>query len=179
MDSAQGVIGWAGAKRYGGKTLYSFKFDGSDTFYRCGEENPNVSQGDVVSFTYKTDKSGNFVCDVKSIQKTGGAPQQAASPKKSGGTKYQADDDRQKVISLQAATNTAVAMTKVAVEAGMLKLGAQGKQFDAFKAVVDKLADELVVKYMNAPTHVTALLAQGVETANEAATEVESGVDDE
>ena len=188
-DSAQGVIGWAGSRRYGGKTLYSFKFDGSDTFYRCGEVNPNISQGDVVSFEYSTDRNNNYICDVNTIKKTGGeAPKssgggtggQKRQSGGGGGTRYQADDDRQKVISLQAATNTAVAITKIAVEGGMLKLGAQGKQFDALKAVVDKLADELVVKYMNAPAHVTSLVETGaVATANDAASEVESEVDDD
>lgn len=180
-ETASGVVGWVGSKKFGKKNLWSFKFDGEEDFFRTGETDPNLKQGDVISFDWSVNNNGYKVVDVSSIEKS-----QAAKPevKAQGGSATAKAaigyDQKQRVISYQAATNSAIAIAKIAVENDMLKLGAQNKKLENFNQVVTEIADELVVQYMNAPEYIEGLLeASSILEEPQVNVAAEDGVSDD
>ena len=179
-ESATGVVKWAGGKDIKGRTYFSFSLVDVDGFFRCGTDNPNVNKGDSVSFNYDIDpKWGNQV-DKNSIKVVDSAPAQApASKGTSAGTAVSRDDywankeaadvDRQKIISLQAATNIATNIVTAALSADILALPTKkAEKFDALVAMVNQVADDLVVRYVSAPAHVDKLVEQTAVMAEEA-----------
>ena len=167
-EQLQGVVKWAGGKDIKGRTYFSFNLVDVDDFFRCGTNDPKVNKGDSISFEYEIDpKWGNQV-DTKSVKVSDSAPKQksAASPSGSGigrdeywANKEAADVDRQKIISLQAATNIATNIVVAALQAEVLPLPAKkAEKFDALLAMVEQVADDLVVRYVNAPEHVDDLV---------------------
>lgn len=166
-----GVVKWAGGKDIKGRTYFSFNLVDIDGFFRCGTNDPKVSAGDTVSFAYEIDpKWGNQV-DTKSIEVVDSAPTTTTKTPAAGGkavgrdeywaNKEAADVDRQKIISLQAATNIATNIVTAALAAEVLALPAKkAEKFDALLAMVNTVADSLVVRYVNAPLHVDLLCAE-------------------
>lgn len=173
------VVKWAGGKDIKGRTYFSFNLVDVDDFFRCGTNDPNVKKGDMITFKYDIDpKWGNQV-DVKSVEVVDKAPEQKAAPaaKKNAGTavgrddywanKEAADVDRQKIISLQAATNIATNIVTAALQADVLPLPTKkAEKFDALLAMVEQVADDLVVRYVNAPQRVDELTAEVAQPAN-------------
>jgi hypothetical protein len=151
MERGFGVVEKTTTKPYKGKTYYGFKLVGDDTLYRTGQINSNLENGVKVSFNYEVTDYGPMV-DVKSVK----AYQGKASAPTTGNkddywkNKELADVTRQKQISYQAATNTAVSMVNFAVDKGYIKIGAKAS-LEAYVASVVQLAGEIFNNYQTVP----------------------------
>lgn len=193
MSEQVGVVKWMGGKTIKGRTYYSFNLVDVDGFFRCGQDEPQIKKGDMISFSYETDQWGDQV-DKKSIVVLDEVKEEvkAAAPvkKQSGGTavgrddywanKEAADVDRQKIISLQAATNIATNIVTAALAADALSLPAKkAEKFDALLAMVEQVADDLVVRYVNAPAHIDELVAGAVSKPKQDNNNYGSELDDE
>ena len=169
-EQATGVVKWEGGKEIKGRTYFSFNLVDVDGFFRCGTKQPKLSKGDTVSFTYEIDPQWGNQVDVPSVKVVDSAPKGVTTPQAGGGSgkavgrddywanKELADVDRQKIISLQAATNIATNIVVAALAAEVLPLPAKkAEKFDALLAMVETVADTLVVRYVNAPSRVDEL----------------------
>lgn len=171
MSNQQGVVKWAGSKDIKGRTYFSFNLVDIDGFFRCGTRDPNVNKGDAIEFTFEVDpKWGNQV-DTKTVKVVDSAPEVAPAPLVQPASKVAvgrddywankelADVSRQKIISLQAATNTATSIVTAALAADVLPLPTKkAEKFDALVFMIHELADFLVVRYTTAPAHVDLLV---------------------
>jgi hypothetical protein len=179
--TASGKVTYVGSKVFKGRTYWSFKIDSKpDDFFRTGLEEPNFAKGKVISFDYEVTQYGNEVIvpsivhvDVEAAPKASVAPKAAKVASESGRNpkdeywekKAQEDIDRQKIISYQAATKTAITIINAAVALDILPVVGKSKpeKWESLNALVTAVADDLVVKYMNAPAHLDELLASVVE----------------
>lgn len=115
---------WSG--RNGTVTLYSFKIEGDDTYYRTGRKNPNLQRGQFVKFTV----DGQDV-DMDTVER---GEVKDTVPTKSGGgggsrDSYWKDKEAydktvvQPRIAYCAARHDAVALAAAALEASAISLG--------------------------------------------------------
>jgi len=78
-ERVKGVVGPTSSKDWTGRngtvTLYSFKLEGGDTWYRCGTEKPSFNQGDSITFECET-KGNNVTVVPNSVVKTEAAKAQ-------------------------------------------------------------------------------------------------------
>lgn len=178
-DTRKGVVGYVSpGKEFRGSTLYSFKLDGDDTWYGCGESKPGFSAGDMVMFDCNT-MNGRTTVMMESIKmKKGEAPVAAPKPagKAWGGKKDPAkdqywtdreakDDARQKAITYQAARKDALTFLEMAVQAEGVKLpAASNKKYDALMAMVD----ELTLKFYHDTQNMDSLIGKDVKEVEEA-----------
>jgi len=184
MTQQTGRVGWVGSKKLSGRNYFSFNLVGvKDMFFRTGTVDTGVVKGDEVSFEYVEDKWGLQV-DVKSIVKasapaaTQNAPDVGKVATKDNYWDKKAQDDkvRQHIISYQAATNTALKVVETAISLDILPKPSGSKiadKFDSLMSMVEQVADDLVLKFENAPNHIKELKAILGET--EAAVDATEG----
>ena len=157
-NTASGVIEWVGSRAFQGNALWSFKMN--DTFYRCGQTNPQVNKGDTVSFSYETDGKGNHNVLTPTIEitsKAQEAPAAKSTPPKedwNARSKYWEDKEARDIVNghvirYQSATNTAVELVKLAQAEGILPVtgSKKGDKFDALVELVGKVRDDLIRDY--------------------------------
>lgn len=161
-------------------TFYDLIVDGQK--YGNGKYAPrDVKEGDVVSFEYETTQRGQYTNhNIKSrtLRKVegGGATQarpQAARPAAVAAPArqpYTPWDERQEIISKQAALNTAIALGGLAVEAGAVLVNKTAKDNEKLTLVHNWIMEE-AAKIFNATTGRTwdVQLADNIETPKEAA----------
>ena len=122
--------------------LYSFKVNGN--WYKCGFDNPNVSQGDNVEFSYENTQYGDEVTK-GSVRKlaAGEAPAVAANA-----PQHMTPDARQLSIIYQSSRKDAIQILSLAVERELVKLP-KASGYDTFLSLVDDLTVELSKKAVN------------------------------
>jgi hypothetical protein len=180
MPQASGSVGYIGSKVFNGRTFHSFKLDGDDNWYRTGMQAPEFKKGDVLSFPYEINQYGNQVDlkDVTVMHSADSTPTETTvrgnksyAKKPSGSSrdeywenKAKEDIDRQKIISYQAAMNTAVNIVQVAVALDALPISGstKPKRWESLNAVIQGVAQDLVRSYMAAPQTVAELMEEGV-----------------
>lgn len=178
-------------------TLYSFRIEDDNKYYRHGTEDPGCREGDFIQFV--TD--GNNNVEFNSIQKTE-APQSARpSPaqsaktsgqrpqsKRTGSTgatsrdQYWADKEARDLekdaryqstdvprMSFSAAQDRAVRLVAAALEHDALSFGsvAKGKKLDMLLDYVDQVTDRFFLQSIGAPERLVVLQDQPIETAQE------------
>ncbi len=183
-----GRVGWVGSKKLSGRNYYSFNLIGvKDMFFRTGTVDAGLVKGDQVSFEYEENQYGLQV-DVKSIVKdatpsaTQNAPAVGKVATKDNYWEKKAQDDkiRQHIISYQAATNTALKVVETAIQLDILPKPAGSKiadKFDSLLAMVEQVADDLVLKFENAPAHIKELKA--ISQVADSAEDVDGGISDD
>lgn len=154
MNRGYGVVEKVTTKVFKGKTYHGFVLAGDEALYRTGQISPGVEVGAKVSFNYDTTDYGPMV-DVKSIKAYKGKAEPLASSGSGNKDDYwrnkeHADVARQKQISYQAATNTAVNMVNFAIDKGYIKIGAKNS-LEAYVAAVEHLAGGIYGNYQTIP----------------------------
>ena len=174
-EKFEGVVDWAGGKDFRGNTLYSMKI--GEQWFRTGTTNPNVSRGDFVSFEFDFDGKGNNVNMNTFVRKTqeerapNVVPNNVRAVTRGGGASrkpaYEANDDRQKMISWQAAVNTAIALVNGGISNGYVTIaGRKGDvKYDAYKAMVLQEARDLFRLTQVVPDEYDSLVAAASEVA--------------
>lgn len=167
METVKGKVAYVNYNEKFG--LYSFTIGGRDGFFSCGKVNPQVTKGDFITFEFENNGKYNNV-SVPTIQKSegtqqveGGAEAAASStkakPARSSG--YVANDDRQKMISYQAAANTSLSFLELALANDALKLPAkQNVKLDALKAIWVEETENLFRTYQQIPERYDELCAE-------------------
>jgi hypothetical protein len=166
----QGNVEWSGGKTFNGKVLYSVKVGG--TFYRCGTVNPSVERDDYVVFEFEEERGQNVI-DMKTFKKKENTEPQvqskevksyakagnSSSPKRSN--TYEPNDDRQKMISWQAAINSATVIVNGAIEQGLIKISGRNQQvkYDAYRAAIIEEAKSLFKLTQEVPSNYENLIA--------------------
>jgi hypothetical protein len=159
LNNITGVIEYLDAKEGQWGTMFSIKVNG--TRYSLGKLDPTakfgVVKGDVVRFSAAQNAKGYW--DVKGpITKVAEAEPQVvrASPSAAavGGvaaTYRAAEDNKQKVISRQAARNSAIQFLQLAQAAGVLPAApkTKGQGFDLLRDLLDKITDEFYNDSLN------------------------------
>ena len=166
MEAVQGTVSDVSSKEWQDKLLWSFQVDGDKRYFRTGEKKPNFSVGDLVKFEFEQKGKSNAV-QFNTIKSKKGDGSYTPKPKPSyngGGFKkksnsrddYWENKDKydkqvtQPMIHLQSATNAAINLVAAAVQAECSPLPKSGKKeekFEAYKAIVLKVADELFANY--------------------------------
>ena len=149
MPQATGRVSRIFTKDWQGKTLYSFKIDGNDEYFRTGETQPAFAEGDNISFSYGQTANG-----ANNVQR-GSAKVESSAPKPSGGQQPSAGrgpDTRQHLIMYQASTNYAIQMTTAALAAGILPAAGTNKaaKWDTYKGLVHEIRDEIFTEFTDA-----------------------------
>ena len=150
----QGVLSKISSKQGTGAngkpwTAYSLGVDNGDgslTWYRSGFDKPEVTEGSYVKFSAKETKPGIFTVDGDvAVDKSRRAEKavQAASV---------SSDTRQNSIVRQNATSTAALIVNNMVTAGVVKLPAKGKAFDAYLELVQDVANRIFLVNIDPPT---------------------------
>lgn len=166
----QGNIEWSGGKAFNGKVLYSIKVGG--TFYRCGAVNPDVERDDYVVFEFEEERGQNII-DMKTFKKKENTEPQVQSKEVKSYTnpgdsapakrtsKYEPNDDRQKMISWQAAINSATVIVNGAIEQGLIKISGRTQQvkYDAYRAAIIEEAKSLFKLTQEVPANYEKLIA--------------------
>lgn len=165
--AVSGYVNFVGEKEWKGRngmvTLYSFRIEGDDTYYRTGQTNPEVAKGQFVKFT-----ANDQNVDMSSIQR-GDVKQEAPATKAQGNVgnrnDYWVEKDRydkevvQPRIAYCAARRDAIAITKALFEGGILKPATKANErVPGFLAVVAQVTDDLL-------THQIEVLEGGGATA--------------
>lgn len=152
-----------GTSRFAGQTSYKIKLDGQEPYYGCFINRPSCNAGDVVEFDYTTNDKGFHNVDLKTLKVTGGgsapAPAgggtaQVSAPAGNSRDNYWAEKDRydkeirQPLICYQSAHKDAVTIACAALAADIIPLGQKkAGKLDVFKELVNKLTDEIYLKY--------------------------------
>lgn len=128
--------------------MHNIEVDGKT--YGCGKfPLKGVREGDYISFD-AIQKGRFFQVDYKTVQKLAEPPASAAGPSSSpslvrGPTKgYYPEEERQKVISRQAARNAALTFVQLAQAEGALeipKTAKAGAKFDLLLGIVDEITE--------------------------------------
>ena len=133
--------------------LYSIKVD--DEWYGFGFDNPNVQEGEAITFTAEKAKFGKGMDGVaSSIERmAAGAPATVAATTKA--------DDRQTSIVYQSQHRDALEAVKFMVEKDIIKLPAkQADKYDVFLGLVQDLTvtwtKEALAPDLSSPTEETA-----------------------
>lgn len=164
MTTQTGVVDKKYTKNLKGKTFYSFNLD--DTWYRTGMREGKFEEGDKITFDYEVDEYGNQV-DLKTVKvlESGVAQSKPAKAVAKGASskgvskddywqrKEQADVDRQKIISFQAAFNSATNIVGLALQHEAISLGsAKAKRLGVLKDAVMEIANDLYAVYLSRPS---------------------------
>lgn len=157
MSEVQGFIQFLDSRETRFGKMYDIKVNG--TKYGLGKFPPKgVSQGDYVSFTaeqkgqYWNVKTGTL----SKLEK----PAAVEAPKVVGGSSYNSFDNRQTVISKQAALNTSLTFVKLLQDAGALPIPAKvakDKQAD----LIEQIVMEYAGKFYNFSTGETLEVPSG------------------
>lgn len=111
--------------------LYSFKIN--EDWFNCGFDNPNISKGDSIEFSFTEDKFGKNV-DVKSIQKSTSAPVATSSGKARA---VPVSGDRQVSIVYQSQHRDAIEAVNFMITNGLVKLPTkQADKYDTYMELV-------------------------------------------
>lgn len=155
----RGVVQFANAKEFNGKTLYSFKLQGDTHYNNCGTSDPVLSKGDYISFNGEMNAKGAVNVDVGSITKgeqdgvaksaiarnTALRKVVAASSKDSyWENKEIRDVTTQKTIQLQASRNSAIALASAILQAGAVagyEKAKPAEKTDIITSLVDLLTE--------------------------------------
>lgn len=154
-EAHSGYVTFVNTKDWNGRngpvTLYSFRIEGDDTYWRTGRDDPQLQKGQFAKFTAE----GQNV-DVTSIER-GDIKVETAAPKKSGGgsassrNEYWENKDKhdkevvQPRIMYCAARRDAITIATAALNADALKLGSKAAtKVDNFVGAVVKLTAELL-----------------------------------
>lgn len=128
--------------------MYTIVVDGQR--YGAGKENPGDITGKTVKIIY-TEKGqyknitgkAMILADAAAPRVVTGAPASAAVARASGGGEYVTDAAKQKVISRQAARNSAIAAVNILAQCGALPAaGKTAKQADVVLGFIDKLTED-------------------------------------
>lgn len=161
-------------------TFYDLIVDGQK--YGNGKFAPrDVKEGDVVSFEYETTQRGQYTnhnIKARSLRKVEGGAAAQASPKVAQPAAaaapvrqpYTAFDERQEIISKQAALNTAIALGTLAVEAGAVLVNKTAKDNEKLTLVHNWIMEEAArIFRQTTGREWDVQLAEGIETPKEAA----------
>lgn len=137
-----GVVEFLNEKEFGGRKLYSIKVEGE--YYGCGNKRPACSKGDSVKFNaVQNGKYWNVDGNVDVQTGSAAAATAAASPGR------MMEERKQKAIALQAARNSAIAVTSALLQSGAIKLpSTQAKQADVVLGFISDLAAEYLEETM-------------------------------
>ena len=184
-----GLVARTGSKQHSKWTFWSFALEGEKgVYYRTGSQSLGIQKGQYVEFEYdEVENNGytNLNVNPKSLKIT--EAQQAASPKEheaapaasySKGKVLSKDDywnrkedrdvDKDRLVSYQAATNTALSVVSKAIDLGFLKIPAPKSAkdvapFDAFTALVDDEAERIYRVYQNIPGRYEEIMEVALE----------------
>jgi hypothetical protein len=181
-----GVVAWTGSQTRGKYTFWSFALQGEDkVYYRTGTQSLGIQKGQAIEFEYDEVVNGaytNLVVNPKTV-KISEAPASSAPANTSGAQssgkqkspeekgywdrKEQRDVDRDKTVSYQAATNTAVAIVGKGIELGFLKIAApksakDSNPFDAYRALVTDVAEDIFRTYQQIPSKYEAIMEEAL-----------------
>ena len=158
-QKARGVIFRASAKEWDGTTLYSFKFDGQDDWFRTGERKyDQIQEGYEVEVGYEVDGRGNRQVvpgHVKLIKKGEPIPSKPKGGYKGGkggggrgGPQMSKEEwaEKDRTIQYQAARNAAIEMVELLIKSESIKLPAKTKAAER-RVVIDGLVDEYTAKF--------------------------------
>lgn len=166
-----GIVAFFNEKEWEDTVLYSFKLRDDDTFYSCGEWNPELEKDMEIEFEYRQ-KNGKSYVEEDSVEVSGKAEPQARSKPRSsssrragspvGGRKGGSADDKMSKddwakkdgqIRYAGALNTAIALLAAEQAAGKNPIKAQkGAVFsDLILAYVMKRADDIWLSIVEAP----------------------------
>ncbi len=168
--------------RDSGKTSFSIKLEGDDTYYGTYINRPSCAAGDNVAFEAVT--KGNFTnVDIKTLRVTGGSPQQSSAPntnKPAGGAGGGRDEywknkeayDKevtQPHLNYRSATMAAIDIGRVALEKDIIPLGSKkADKFDIFMELIRKTRNEIYLDYEDAASK----LKEGKPIVNREAVEL-------
>lgn len=126
-DKIQGRVDYINERETKFGTMYSIKVGGTN--YGVGKFAPRgIAQGDMVEFDVEYNGNWPNVARGTLRKAEGSAPAQAGPPTKAAPMKVNSYDDRQTVISKQAALNTALAFLEFAHKAEKLPIPAAKNQ---------------------------------------------------
>ena len=138
-NEIQGFIQFLDARETSFGTMYDIKVNG--TKYGLGKFKPKgIAQGDYVSFT--AEQKGKY-WNVKSGSLSKLDKPAAVEAPKASGNSYNSFDNRQTIISKQAALNTSLTFVKLLQDAGALPMPAKvakDKQADLIEQIVMEYA---------------------------------------
>lgn len=134
MSTATGVV----EKVLQRGNMYSINVSG--TWYGCGRDKPDCSEGQTVSFEYSM--NGKYKnADVKSLEV------QSSTPAQSKGVDPSVWVKKDAAIIYQAARNSAIAFIDILCREGALALPqTKDKKFDAMMALLDQMTNDF---YLN------------------------------
>lgn len=147
---AKGYVTFAGDKKFGNKTLYSFRIGSEDKWFRTGTTAHGLNRDDHVEFSYNQEGGSNNV-DVGSIVKhklnsgvsavsAQSAPALVNEREKYWTDKAATDKLKELQIQYQSARNAAIAVVDILVRDKILQL-ATGAKADNVAVVLGKIGD--------------------------------------
>lgn len=174
--ASSGVVSYVGAKEIRGRKYWSFALEGGKDFFRTGTKNPNLSRGDEIEFEYTIAEydGKSLEVDPATIKKTGirgvasGGKSTVTASSRDSYWEKKAEEDakRQLIISLQAATNTAISLVNMMLEHEMIKLPAKAKQADHVTQLVHDVAEDLFTRFLSAESIYERLTTESDVTAD-------------
>jgi hypothetical protein len=163
MSEIQGYIEFLDEKTTTYGTMYDIKVNG--TKYGVGKYKPKgIDKGDYVKFDaeqkgkYWNVKAGSL----QKLDKPAGAPAPARSNSGGGGGNF---DDRQVIISKQAALNTSLSFVEVLAAAGALPMPAKVAQ-DKKADLMERIVFDYAAKFYNFSTGSTLELPAAHDAAD-------------
>lgn len=145
---AKGYVTFAGDKKFGNKTLYSFRIGSEDKWFRTGATAHGLNRDDHVEFSYNQEAGSNNV-DVSSIRRISDSPLKPAATtapalvnnrEKYWDDKAISDKLKERQIQYQSARNAAIAVVDILVRDKILQL-ATGAKADNVAVVLGKIGD--------------------------------------
>lgn len=188
MTQITGTVNEIKSRETRAGTFYDVVVDGKA--YGVGKYAPRgIQQGDVVTFEYETRQNGqytNYNVKSRTLRKVDEGSGASAPTVRNGGnssasgsastgvqparSKYEPFDERQEIISKQAALNSALAFGNLAIEAGAILVPKSAKDNEKLALVQNWVFTE-AAKFFNATTGRTwdIQLSETVETPKELA----------
>lgn len=184
---AQGVVSRVSEKNWDGTMLYSFQLANDNDWYRTGENNPELVEGQKVKFVYNQ-RGKTKTVDISTLKKgpIGAAPKASGGGRASGGNardEYWVQKDAydkevtQPRIAWTAAQHDAVALVVAALQHDCIALGAKkSDRLGILLDTVEEITNELALRNATGHERVAALSsptpeANIVEDAEEGAEE--------
>lgn len=189
--TATGVVFRVHIAQWGGKELYSFKFDGQDAWYRMGDNRYEglIEEGFNITVLFTVDnKDQNQVEKIKVNSKDAPAPKKSVGAKKpyNGGAKGGSGNasstlskeewaEKDLTIQYQSARRDAIPYVEMLIANEIVKLPAKTKVTER-QAYVDGLHDLYTARFFTDTAGRTALSRADEELV--ATTGVDDGVED-
>lgn len=173
LEKITGVAEYINTRATSFGTMFSLKVNGTN--YSLGKTDPSakfgVQKGDAVEFAAEQNAKGYW--DIKGPvkvlkQEASSAQRPAAAAAVAQAANYrQADDNKQKVISRQAARNSAIEFLQLAHAAGVLPASpkTKGQGFDLLREQLDKITDEFYNDSLNPQPYGGTVANSGDELA--------------